>query len=62
MGYRPWGCKKLDMTEQLSTGTSYGSSKYSTSEYLFKESKNTNLNRYMHPYINYSVVCYCEDM
>ena len=22
MGYIPWGCKELDMTEQLSTGVS----------------------------------------
>ena len=51
----------MEMPPKIKNRTTIQSSN-STSGYFSKENKNTNLKRYMHPYMHYSIIHNSQDM
>ena len=66
-----WGCKSVQLlwkTVQIPQkkkkikNKAIVLSSYSTSGYLSKEYENTNLKRYIHPYVHLSIIYNSQDM
>ena len=53
--------KKMEIAQKIKNRTIPWSG-YPTSGYLSKEYKNTNLKRYMNPYVHHSIIYNSQDM